>query len=215
MEIKKQYLQKYLHDIAIEQIADEYQKKGYAVSKEEKLGNEYQADLIVRKGNETIVIEVKSEKMSEQRKKEIANLANYVRKQENFKFFVAVATAPKEKKLQITQIEDLLTENMIEDFPEELDRLSTHTRIEDVTDVDIDIISIDGKEIFVSGDGVVNVELQFGSDGDQSAGDGFKTHDSFPFDFEIVLEYDTELNLKITDIREIEIDTSSYYGNGE
>ena len=215
MEIKKRYLQKYLHDIAIEQIAEEYQEKGYTVSKEEQLGKKYRADLIARKGNETVVVEVKSGKMSPEGKQKITDLANYVREQGNYKFLVVIATPPKEKKLEIAEIEDLLTESMIEDFPSELDELSTHTRLEEVTDIDIDEISIDGTSIFVSGDGVVSVELQFGSDGDQNAGDGFKNHDSFPFDFEITLEYDAEHKLKIANIDKLEIDTSSYYDNPE
>lgn len=215
MEIKKRYLHKYLHDIAIEQIAEEYQEKGYTVSKEEQLGKKYIADLIARKGNETIVVEVKSGKMSPERKQKITDLANYVREQGNYKFLVVIATPPKEKKLEIADIEELLTENMIEDFPRELDELSTHTRLVEITDVEIDEISIDGTSIFVSGDGVVSVELQFGSDGDQHSGNGFKYEDSFPFDFEIILEYDAEHKLKIVDVDKLKIDTSSYYDNPE
>ena len=213
MEIKKRFLQKYLHDIAIEQLAEEYQEKGYLISKEEQLGEKYRADLIARKGNETIVVEVKSGRMSPERKQKITDLANYIREQGNYKFLVVIATPPKEKKLEIVDIESLLTENMIEDFPSELDELSTHTRLKEITDVDIDEISIDGSSIFVSGDGVVSVELQFGSDGDQNTEDGIKNHDSFPFDFEITLEYNTEHKLKIVDVDKLKIDTSSYYDN--
>ena len=53
MEIKKQYLQKYLHDIAVDQIAEEYQQKGYSITKEEQVGKKYRADLIARKNDET------------------------------------------------------------------------------------------------------------------------------------------------------------------
>jgi len=212
MEIKKRYLQKYLHDIAIEQISEEYKEKGYLVSKEEQLGKKYIADLIARKGDEIIVVEVKSGKMSPERKQKIKDLANYVRTQGNYKFLVAVATPPKEKKLKIAQVEDLLFEIILNDFPDELDQLSTHTRLEEVIDIDIDEISIEGTSIFVAGDGVVSVELQFGSDGDQDTDEGFKYYDSFPFEFEITLEYDNEHELKIVDVDKLEIDTSSYYG---
>jgi hypothetical protein len=149
--------------------------------------------------------------MTPERKQQIANLANYVREQSNYKFLVAVATPPKEKKLKIADIEDLLTQNLIEDFPSELDELSTHTRLEEVTAVDIDEISIDGKTIFVKGDGVVNVELQFGSDGDQNRGDGHKGYDSFTFEFEITLEYNDDKELEIIEVDKLEVDTSSYY----
>lgn len=212
MEIKKRYLQKYLHDIAIDQIAEEYQQKGYLISKKEKLGK-YESDLIARKENETVVIEVKSGKMTQDRKQVITELGNYVRKQGNFKFLIVIATPPKEKKLEIEEIEDLLTKILIEDFPSELDELSTHTRLEEVTDIDIDEIYIDGKNIFVKGDGVVNVELQFGSDSDQNSGEGSKNHDSFPFDFQVTLEYDAVNKLRIAEVDSLAIDVSAYDDN--
>ncbi len=210
MEIKKKYYEKYLHNIAIEQIAEEYLQKGYDVSKEERLGK-YQADLIVKKGDETIVIEVKSGKMTPGKKEVIKQLGNYVRSHDNYKFFVAIATSPKEKKLEVSDIENLLTREMAENFPDELDELSSHTTIEEISDIDIDEINIGGKTIFVKGDGVVSVELQYGSDSDQDIGEGHKTNDSFPFDFELTLEYDNNNKLKIMEVNKLKVDTSSYY----
>jgi hypothetical protein len=63
----------------------------------------------------------------------------------------------------------------------------------------------------VKGDGVISVELQFGSDGDQDNGDGFKNYDKFPFDFEITLSYNSKKELEITEVDKLNIDTSSYY----
>jgi Holliday junction resolvase len=209
MEIKKYYLQKYLHSIALEQIVEEYEQKGYKVSKEERFGN-YRADITARKENETIVIEIKSGKMTTEKKEAIKGIGNFVRDQPNFKFLVVIATPPKEKKLEIGEIEELLTQFMQVDLPSELDELSTHTRLEEVTDVDIDEINIEGKSIFVKGGGVVNVELQFGSDGDQSRQDGFKTNENFPFNYEITLGYNENNELQITDIGKLEVDTSSF-----
>lgn len=213
MEIKKQYLQKYLDKIAIEQIADEYQAKGYSVSKDEKLGKGFPTDLIARKGNETIVIEVKTGKMSPDKKQNMSDLANYIREQGDYKFLVAVATPPREKKLEISGIEVLLTQIIQNNFPSDLDQLSTRTCLEDITDIDIDEISIDGSAISVSGSGVLNVELHFGSDGRHNEDDGFKTHDSFPFDFKVTLESDAQQNLNIINVDMFKVDTSSYYGN--
>ena len=210
MEIKRKYFAKYLHDIAIEQIAEEYIEKGYKVSRETKLGK-YQADLVAEKNNEKIVIEVKSGELSPKRKAELAELADYVRNQGNYKFLVAVATAPKEKKLEIDEIESLLTEELIADLPSDLDELSTHTRIEEVGDIDIDEITITGENILVSGDGVVSVELQYGSDHDQVKGDGQTLNDSFPFEFEITLKYNDKGKLVIDEVDRLEVDTSSFY----
>lgn len=212
MEIKKKYLSKYLHQIAIEQIAEEYVQKGYKVNREENLGK-YRADLIVRKGSEQIVIEVKTHTMSQEKKERIAGIADYIRNLGNYKFLAVIATPPKEKKLEIEDIESLISYFIHTDLPSELDELSTHTRPDEVFDVDIDEININGENIFVKGKGVVSVKLQYGSDGDQDNDNGFVTLDNFPFDFNITLAYNAEKKLEIIDVEKLDVDTSSYYEN--
>jgi Holliday junction resolvase len=210
MEINKKYLTKYLHDIAIEQIADDYAKRGYAVAKEEKLGK-FNADIVARKGEEKIVIEIKSGKMTPDRKEKLASIADYVRGLGGYKFLVVIATPPKEKRLEIEGIESIITSYILNENLSELDSLSTHTTVDEVTDVDLDEIKIVGNLIFVKGDGVVSVRLQFGSDGDQGRGDGHKTSDNFPFEFEITLEFSDDDKLRIIEVDKLEVDTSSYY----
>lgn len=212
MEIKKKYLSKYLHDIAIEQIAEDYIQKGYNVNKEESVGK-YRADLIARKGDDQIVIEVKSGKMTPDKKRQIAGLADYIRSLGGYTFLVVIATPPKEKKLEIDNLRQLILDEFLIDMPSKLDELSTHTRPEEVSDIEIYEIEILGKEILVKGDGVVSVELQFGSDGDQTRDNGLKTYDNFPFEFEITLEYNEKKELEIVDVYKLNIDTSSYYGD--
>ena len=210
MEIKKQYLQKYLHKIAIEQIVNEYRQKGYEVSEEERIGK-FQADIVARKNEETIVIEVKSGKMTPNKKEAIIGIGNYVQSQGNYTFLVVIATPPKEKKLEIINIENMLFQTMIDELPDELDELSTHTMIDEVSDVDIDEIFIDKTLVLVKGNGVVNVELQMGSDGDDRRGDAFKLTENFPFDFNITLEYNSKHELQITEVDKLDVDTSSFY----
>jgi Holliday junction resolvase len=208
MEIKRKYFDKYLHSMAIDQIAREYSEKGYTVSAEQNLGK-YKADLIAKKENETIVIEVKSGKMTPEKKKTIKQLGDYVQKQGNYRFLVAIATPPKEKKLEIENIEKLLFDYVLSNLPDELDELSTHTRIEEISDVDIDEIELSENLIFVKGSGVISVELQFGSDGDRDRDFGFKNFDNFPFVFELTLEYKRE-KLQIVEVGKFKVDTSSY-----
>jgi hypothetical protein len=208
MEIKRKYFEKYLHSMAIDQIAKEYSEKGYTVSIEQNLGK-YKADLIAKKENETIVIEIKSGKMTPEKRKSIKQLGDYVQKQGNHRFLVAIATPPKEKKLEIENIEGLLFDYVLSNLPNELDELSTHTHIEEISDVDIDKIDLSENLIFVKGSGVVSVELQFGSDGDQDRDIGLKTFDNFPFVFELTLEY-KQGELQIVDVKKFEVDTSSY-----
>lgn len=209
MEINRKYLQKYLHDIAIEQLKDEYSSNGYSVSIEEAIGK-YQTDLVARKGDENIVIEVKANKLTAKRKKELMHLANYLQKLGNYKFLVVIASPPKEKNIVIDDIEPLLFNEMQEDFPAELIDLSSHTSLDEISDVVIDEISINHSEIYVKGNGTISVELQFGSSGDQKRGDGFVTSDSFPFEFELNLEYNSVGELIISEVINISVDISSY-----
>lgn len=210
MEIKTKYFEKYMYDIAVEQLIEDYLNKGYTVNKNFKVGN-HQADIVAQKGEEVIVIEVKSGRMTPSKKETIAKLGNFVRSKENYKFLVAVATPPKEKRLDIANLESLLIREMTENFPSELEGLSTTTSIEDVNDIDIDEIEINGKSIYVKGDAVVSVELQYGSDGDQKNDDGYKTTDSFPFTFEITLKHNGQEELEIFEVDKLAVDTSTFY----
>lgn len=210
MEIKKKYLTKYLHDIAIEQIADEYVKMGYAVGKEVMLGK-FIADIIAEKGDEKIVIEVKSAKLTAEKKQQLAGLADYVNNLGGYKFLVVLASPPKEKNIELRGIEQLITDYIHNELPSSLDGLSTHTRPDEVNDVTIDKITISGNMFLVEGEGVVSVELQFDSDGDQINGESFKTYDNFPFQFKMTVAYDKTSKLKIMEVDKLSIDTSSYY----
>ena len=209
MEIKREYLDKYMDSVAIDQIADEYSNKGYRISKGEPIGNA-QADLIARKDNETIIIEVKSGKMTPQKKAAIAEISNLVKKKDNYKFFVVFANPPKKKHLEVSNIDKLLENYMTDYLPEELDQLSAHTRINEVTDISINEIKVqqDGS-IFVNGNGIVNATLQLGP-GKEQDNIEFKTGDNFSFDFNIILQQDEHKKFTISEVMELNIDTSSY-----
>ncbi len=208
MEIKKKYLTKYLHDIAIEQIADDYIQMGYNVNKEASIGN-YQADILARKGNENIVIEVKSGKMTLDRKKQIAGLANYVHSLGGYKFLVVVATSPKEKKLKIDNIEQLITDYLHKSKSEAISGLAFDCRPDSVIDVDLDEMRLSGNLIEVIGSGVVSVEQQIFSDGNNGIGEIMKTLDNFPFDFEMKLRKNDDNAMEIVEVNKLNIDMSS------
>ena len=211
MEISKQLIYKNLHFLAIEQLADEYKAKGYIVEKEKQLGK-YRADLVVSKDGEKIVFEVKTGRMSPERKEQIAKFTDYVNSLGDYKFKIIIARSPKEKNIQIVEFEELFFDYLINDFPSELDELSTHTILETISDIVIhDLIVHNGNEINVIGEGIVEVRLQYGSDGDARRGDGFYQYESFPFDFDLYLSYDSQKKLIINESASIEINTDSFY----
>lgn len=207
MEIKREYLQKYLHNIAIDQLMADYQSKGYQTSKRDKIGN-YYPDLVARKGDEVVVIEVKTGNLTPDKRKQVAAIGDYVRTHQNYKFLVVLATPPKPKAIDIPNLEHLLFTYLIDNFPDDLYRLSSYTRITDVPDVTVDEVTVaeDGG-IVAKGTATVEVELQYGSAND----DGAVTEDVFPFDFEVTLKYNQNQELVLVDAEIIEVDTSSFY----
>jgi Holliday junction resolvase len=210
MEIKRAYFQKYIDKVAIEQIADEYRNKGYHISTEEKIGTHY-ADLVARKNEETIVIEVKSGKMSPEKRKAIVEIGNYVKSAGNYKFLVVMVTPPQKKKLEVHNIHQLLAKYIIDTPPQELLTLSAKTSIEGVADITVDELTVraDGT-IFVKGNGVIAVKLQYGSALDMRTDIGETSEDNFPFDFEVVLQQNNNKELSIAKVQKLYVDTSSY-----
>jgi hypothetical protein len=95
------------------------------------------------------------------------------------------------------------------DFFNELDQLSTHTRPQDADSIVVTVVQISAERIEFTGTGSVNCDLQYGSDGDCSRGDGAEWSASFPFSFSghALVSDPHKVSVRVEDI---EIDTSSY-----
>lgn len=189
---------------------DEYSQKGYSVYKEKKIGK-YEADILAENDDEKIVIEIKAGKMTPEKKRRLADLANYVRSLGDYKFLVVIPTAPSRKKLEFDDMEQLLFQDMLNNIPDELDQLSTHTIPDEISNIDIDEIIISDNSIFVKGDGTICVDLDYGSDNDDLVADGYSTSDSFPFKFATKLVYDEKTKRFEIEDADIDVDTSSFY----
>lgn len=205
MEIKRKYFEKYLHTIAIEQLRDEYLERNYSVFTDERIG-EFKADLVVKKDKEIIIIEVKSGKLSPDKKQSISNIGNYIKGNKNYRLLIAVVTLPSYKNIEIVELQELIAVEIETDIPDNVNELSENTVIDEISDVEISELTIDAELIHVKGDGVLGVTLNFGS-----REDGLELSDSFPFSFELNLEYDNNNRLQITEIVKMEVDTSQYY----
>ena len=201
MKIKDGYLNKYFRDMTMEQLYDEYTDKGYVVYKNKRIGP-YEADIIAEKDNEKIVMEIKSGKMTPDKKQRLADLANYVRSQGGYKFLVVIPSTPQKKRLRVENIDRLLLTDIIRNLPDELDKLSARTIPEEVYDVDIEEIKIDEDSIFVKGDGVIGVVLNY---------DGHATNDGFPFNFTAKLHFNPNTKNFEPEDMDIDVDTSTFY----
>lgn len=108
------------------------------------------------------------------------------------------------------EISMALDELFISEFFDNIDQLSTHSRPQGASDVEFEIDSIVADEVSFSGTGSVDVDLQYGSDGDCRRGDGVEFSDSYPFQFSGTTSPDNLRRVKV-DPRDVDVDTSSFY----
>jgi hypothetical protein len=198
----KNELIKYYHTAKILELTEKYQSYGYNVV-HDYIVNGFNFDLFVTKENEKIYIEVKSEAFSKEKSKKIIEMAAYVKSIENARFELIIATPPRKKNIEFENLSQIIFDYLIENIPSDLDSLSTHTRIEDVIDVDIDSVSITEYNIHIGGTASVEVELQYGSSREQEG----ELYDSFPLEFDLTL--DREFNIE--EVNNLSVDTSSFY----
>lgn len=113
------------------------------------------------------------------------------------------------QKLRLFIRQDL-DELFTQDFFDELDTLSTHTRPQGASDVEVQIDSVDDKWVCFSGTGSVDCDLQWGSDSDVEKDDGAEGTASFPFTFSGRAPIKNPAAIEVSR-EDLEIDTSSFY----
>jgi hypothetical protein len=205
MEISKSIEQKYLHEMAVDQLAADYTQRGYQVAPKEQIGS-YQPDLVVRRDNEIIIFEVKTGPLNPELRQKLAAFSDYVKAKPNYRFRVVFATPPRTKTIEIDSLAEALTSYFLQaDTPESLLALSSDTLIEDVVGLEISRITVSPTgELELTGTGVFEVRLRYGGS------DGFETEDAYPFEFNAVLFHNGK-SWQIAELMRCEVDTSSFY----
>lgn len=206
MQPARSYWVKYLVQAAIEQTKDDYAREGYSVRTEVRVGDSA-VDLIASKPGHKIVFEFKAQGLQKRSKTQLLKLRRRIKQSPNTEFRLVYVTPPNSIQVEIEDIEQILVQEAIDDLPSSLDSLSTHTSIEEVTDVEFTSVSITKDQMSVRGHCNVGVRLQYGSGSDLERGEGAVSQDSFPADFE--LELDGKLKAQSCDFN---VDTSSFYG---
>lgn len=205
MRIRDEISRKYWREAAIEELAETYAAQGYDIQRGAQIGN-YPADLLIKKGEELVVFAVKSDDWSKEKIKEVQNVRHEVVHQLGGKFNLILASPPQEKVIEVTGIEDILL-SALQNDPQELSELAMHTTIEGVSDAMITSVRIEKNRIHAEGSGVVSVEIQWGSNGDNHSDRRIAATDNFPFQFKLL--FDGNLNILATPA--IEVDVSSFY----
>jgi hypothetical protein len=207
MKIRQELAYKHWLSAAMEEVEEKYKNQGYIVEREKEIGS-HKADLIAKRENELIVVEFKGTPWDAKKSSRVKQLRSYVVHKLGGKFNIVWAIPPREKRIEIEDFERKLHVALSNDFPDELDALSTHAQIEDVSDIFISDIAIRKNTIEVKGTGTIDVGLNYGSDSDRCNDDSEETFtDSYPFEFEVILNDKHE----IIDIVHLSVDTSSFY----
>jgi Predicted pPIWI-associating nuclease len=201
--IEPQIAARHWEEAAIDQVAKDLEAAGYQVSRNDRLGA-YRADLVARKNSEIIVYEFKVGSWNTGRAREAAALRKHVVHALGAQFKLVVVTPPRDKIIEVEDIEQLLLDTILENLPSELDQLSSHTRIEAVSDVNISSVAIGRSGTSVEGEGMVSVTLEWGSGDDR-----VEMVESFPFDFHIILGPQES----VKDLISLAVDVSGWYGS--
>lgn len=132
----------------------------------------------------------------------------------SFNGFVDVMTNIRRKVISHLENEinhEILIATLYETYSE-IDILSTHSSIENYYIDSILVDDITSQDVSFTINGIVEVRLQYGSDGDQRRDDGYVTNMSFPFRADVSAEIKTSLkNFHLDDDIHFEVDTDEFY----
>lgn len=209
MKIDKRYLRKYYYYAVIDQLKDEYKKKGYKVTTQERLADSnFLADMVVRKGDTIVILEIKTGVVNNASKQQIRKMSDIVKLHyPNAKFRLVAVNYPDESAINIENIDEIITDYFISNgIPSELDELSPQTTIDEVTDVLINNVDIAPGVINITCEGNIVAILGYDKHEDDTT---FEM--SFPFKMKASLRIEVD-GYAVDDVEALRIDTSEFYG---
>jgi hypothetical protein len=207
MRLSRDNLVMAYHNAMIMQYANELEGNGFVVTQEHGNGS-HSYDLYAEKGSDKRIYEFKLVGKNPYVKGQLSRFKEYAASI-NATPYVVHVNPPMEKSIEMGTLGEVLTAYFIHsDIPGELDSLSTHTSIEAVDVNIIHSVDITKEGITASGEAVISVRLQYGSDADCKRNDGAEDSASFPMSFTVKMSSNFEFDEG--DI-EYHIDTSSFY----
>ena len=145
---------------AIEKIKRELVKEGFVVKNDFKtLEDKFPIDLYAERGEDKRIYELKIGKNRIQ-KKQYAMLQAEA-KRLGAKLYIVYLEVPRSKEVTFNGLDKIILEDLLDNYPFEIDGLSTHTTIESVEDVEIDTMEIASGIARITGSGSINIRLWF------------------------------------------------------
>ena len=204
-------MDKEMHYLRLARIQREIRKleaQGYKITVP-KGGPDLGYDFLAENQKERLVFQVKApgglptkkEQYAEQRQKIVEQGFDDVR--------IIVVQPPRDISIEVYNLEHILFEHMVNSAePVDLSELPGWASLRDINGIEIHYVSIDKEGIHVTGDASADVEIEVAGGEER---DGATWTDSFPLEFDIVLNHD----MTIESVHSLEIDTSSFYGDQE
>ena len=138
---------------AIQKITKELVRDGFIVKNEfsPEQDNRLFFDLYAEKGEDKRIYELKIGKNRIQKKQFAALQAEA--KRLGAKLYIVYLEIPRSKEVNFEGLDQIIYEDLLNDFPSEIDGLSTHTTIESIEDIEIDSINISDSIVKLTGSG--------------------------------------------------------------
>lgn len=184
---------------SIEEVRLRCEEEGFSVRRDAVVGT-LKADLIAEKGTLRRVFEFKAYRLGKS-DDDIVALRNYVVHTLGGEFQLVLVSPPRDRVIEIERIEEILLSWLIDNMPNELDELSPHTYIDNVSSAIIASIAVKENELEVVGEATVEVTLEIDKEPDSSYAD------AYPFSFRVVLDK----GLNVSRVEALEVDTSDFY----
>jgi hypothetical protein len=196
----------YLERTKVDQLAEEFRQAGYRVHLEDGEDDGSRYDLVAEQGDRKIAVEVvaRTRLRDDTVVDKVAVLREQARHRGFDEFRLVLVSPPRNTVVEVEGLETLLFETIVNDIPSELDILSSHTRIVNISDVEITETAIGKEGIQITGTGIILVDLEYGGGEER---DGLNEEIDFPFYFDLLLS--TSLDLE--QVRSLRVDTESFY----
>jgi len=128
---------------------------------------------------------------------------------------IEVLNLAKECKSQLaekleTHISDEVVATAIRDTIQSIDEIATHHYIDSILIDEVRVVAVDSGYVYFNVSGTIEVDLQWGSDGDVERGDGSVGSDSYPFTCKLQSSVKSPEDLEI-DPSDLCVDTSSWW----
>ncbi|HZH29219.1 MAG TPA: hypothetical protein VEY11_00375 [Pyrinomonadaceae bacterium] len=215
MNIEHNVLMQSLVNSTLENMTADYKSQGFEVYRDHLIEGHI-ADFVAVKGDKMVIYEIKSGPWNEDKRRAVAQLREYVSKLPHGEFKLYFIGPPRKKSIEIEDLDRKLVEALIEEDKfgsqaagmayDDVMHLASWVTVDGISDFEIDDITIRKSVTEVTGTGFLEVNMQYGSDGDVEKGMGMVAKEAFPMTFKLLLDLEGE----IKSIEELDVDISSF-----